>query len=385
MSKIVFIAKTDINTDGRILNELKILEEWNKDLEIDLIVFPDKKVTISFDDTVKLHQINGTFRHTPFLRVFTVLEFTFKAFKLLNKLKPRIVHAQDSAILLPVLLYRLLYPKNFYLIYDDHEVPNENETYSKKIMVALENFLIKNADAVIMANKERMLHLKKKLHLKNNLFYFLNLPYFDVNPSTVPSALMKSKLDELELRREKGTKFIIHQGPLKIERGRQKLADFCKEMPIPYVLLLLGGTEDDFIKFKKENGLQDDKFLFIGSVNYEVLSLFWEKGCASIVMYLPKYINNRLCAPNRLYLSYFLGLPIIGNKNNPVLHDFINVYRAGGFVEDFMGNSNVEFFNKLNTLKIDDSAKESLLAKEKNKIIALYSNIIDKATKYKKW
>ena len=381
MNKIVFIAKTDINTDGRILNELRILKEWNKDLVVDLIVFPDKKVTISIDDSVILHQINTKLRHNKFLRVFTVLEFTFKAFKLLNKLKPRIVHAQDSAILLPVLLFRLLYPKNFYLIYDDHEVPNENASYLKKILDALENYLIKNSDAVIVANKERMLYLREKLQLTNKLFYFLNLPYYDFNPNVVPSSLMESKLDELELRKKKGTKFIIHQGPLKIERGRQQLAEICRNLPKHYVILLLGGTEADFIKFKEENGLQDDKFLFIGSVNYEVLPLFWKKGCASIVMYLPTYTNNRLCAPNRLYLSYFLGLPIIVNKDNPVLFDFIDSYKAGGFAEDFTENSNVEFFNQFNNLIISDSAKERLLAMEKNKIIDLYSNIIDKVPK----
>ena len=378
MNKIVFIVKTNINTDGRILNELRILKEWNKDLKVDLILFPDKKVTISFDDSVKLHQIKGTFRHNKFLRVFTALEFTFKAFKLLNKLKPRIIHAQDSAILLPVLLFRLLHPKNLYLIYDDHEVPNENGSFLNKISVALENFLIKNSDAVIMANKERMHYLREKLQLNNNIFYFLNLPYFDVNPSTVPSALMESKLDELENRKKKGTKFIIHQGPFELERGRQKLADLCRNLPNPYVILLLGGTEADFIKFKEENELPDNKFFFVGKVNYEVLPLFWEKGCASIVMYLPTFRNNRLCAPNRLYLSYFLGLPIIVNKNNPVLSDFINVHNAGGFIEDFLENLNVEFFNQLNTLIIDDSAKESLLAMEKSKIIDLYSNLIDK-------
>ncbi len=143
----------------------------------------------------------------------------------------------------------------------------------------------------------------------------------------------------------------------------------------------MGGTEADFIKFKEENGLPDNKFFFVGNVNYEVLPLFWKKGCASIVMYLPTYTNNRLCAPNRLYLSYFLGLPIIVNKNNPVLFDFINTYKAGAFIEDFIEDPNVEFFNQLNTLKIDDSAKESLLAMEKSKIIDLYSSIIDKVTK----
>ncbi|MGK7896538.1 MAG: hypothetical protein AB4372_23690 [Xenococcus sp. (in: cyanobacteria)] len=378
MNKIVFIAKTNINTDGRILNELRILNEWNEDLEVDFILFPDKEVTISFDDSVKIHQIKGTFRHNTFLRFFTVLEFTFKALKLLNKLKPRIIHAQDSDIMIPVLLFRILYPKNYWLIYDDHEVPNNKGFSLKKILVVLENYLIKNADTVIMANKERLLYLKEKLKLRNKLFYFLNLPYFDFNTTVVPSSLTESKLDEIENKKKEGIKFIIHQGPINIQRGRQHLAELSRKLPKPYVILLLGGTEADFIKFKKENGLEDDKFLFIGSVNYEVLPLFWEKGCASIVMYLPTYINNRLCAPNRLYLSYYLGLPIIVNKNNPVLHDFVEGHSAGGFVEDFLEHPNGEFFSKLDTLIIDESAKERLLAKEKNKIIDLYAGIIDK-------
>ncbi|MDO6605160.1 hypothetical protein [Arenibacter palladensis] len=384
MNRIAFIAKTDINTDGRILNQLRILKEWNKDFVADLIVFPDKKVTISFDDSVKLHLIKGNFRHNKFLRIFTVFEFTINAFRLLKKLKPSIIHAQDSSILLPVLLFRVLYPKKFWLIYDDHEVPNENGPFLHKIMNALENFLIKNSDAVIMANKERMMYLKEKLHLKNNLFYFLNLPYFDVHPSIVPSSVMESKLHELEQRKKRGTKFIVHQGPLKIERGRQQLADLCRNLPNSYVILLLGGTEADFIKFKGENELPDSKFFFVGKVNYEVLPLFWEKGCASIVMYLPTYSNNRLCAPNRLYLSYFLGLPIIVNKNNPVLFDFINSYQAGGFIEDFAENPSDEFFNQLNTLIIEDSAKERLLATEKNKLKDIYSSLIDKAPKVDK-
>ncbi len=380
MNNIVFIAKTDLNTDGRILNELRILKEWNKDFEANLIVFPDKEVTIAFDDSIKLHLINTKLRHNRLLRVFTVLEFTFKAFRLLNRLKPRIIHAQDSAILLPVLLYRWLHPKKFWLIYDDHEVPNENESYSKKIINALENYLIKISDAVIMANKERMLYLREKLHLTNNQYYFLNLPYFDINSSTVTPLFIESKLTELENRKKEGTKFIIHQGPLHKERGRQQLAELCRNLPNPYVLLLLGGTEADFIKFKEENELPEDKFFFIGKVNYEVLPLFWKKGCASIVLYLPTFTNNRLCAPNRLYLSYFLGLPIIVNKNNPVLFDFVDSYKAGGFVEDFLEHPNVEFFDQLNNLIISDSAKERLLDTEKNKLIDLYSSLIDKVS-----
>ena len=55
MERIAFIAKTNINTDGRILNEVKILQEWNKEIGIDLIIFPDRNVTISFDDKFILY------------------------------------------------------------------------------------------------------------------------------------------------------------------------------------------------------------------------------------------------------------------------------------------------------------------------------------------
>ncbi len=81
-----------------------------------------------------------------------------------------------------------------------------------------------------------------------------------------------------------------------------------------------------------------------------------------------------------MYLSYFLGLPIIVNKDNPVLYDFIKTYKAGGFVEDFLEHPNVEFFDQLNNLIISDSAKERLLDTEKNKLIDLYSSLIDKVS-----
>lgn len=125
---VLFIAKTNLNNDGRILNQIKILQDhFNENLEIDFILLPDKPLEVSLGDNVNIYNINTSFRNSSIMRFLTVFEFTWKVLKLLFKIDPPMIHVQDMAVVLPVYLYRLIRGTNFKLIYDDHELPNENE------------------------------------------------------------------------------------------------------------------------------------------------------------------------------------------------------------------------------------------------------------------
>jgi hypothetical protein len=337
MKKIIFIAKTNLNNDGRILNQIKILQNVFPGIYIDFILLPDTPLLINLGENVRLHNIDLSIRHNKFLRLFTTIEFTMKALVLLFKLKAQVIHTQDLEVVLPVWIYRLIRGKSFTLIYDDHEIPNENESIQERIYTFFETNLMKIADYVIFANEERMQILKNKYKLKNNCSYMLNLPYFEeeglggVNDTEIEKQL--EKLDDLSAR---GIKFIIHQGPLAIVRGRMDIAAFAEKLPDNFKILLLGGSKNDYEKFISEFNLSKDCFYFIGSVNYLALSKFWNRGIASIVIYLPTYINNRLCAPNRFYLSLKKCLPAIVNKDNPVLSNFINKYKCGFFIDEIL-------------------------------------------------
>jgi hypothetical protein len=197
MEKVVFIAKTNLNNDGRILNELKILQNSFENISIDFILLPDKPLTINLGDNVKVFNINPRIRHNSLLRFFTVFEFSLRALILMIKLNPKILHAHDTDIVLPVLIYRLLKGKKITLIYDDHEIPNENQTFQSKIVTFFEVRLMKKADYVIFANEERMQILKEKYHLKNECSYFLNLPYFE-EEKYKPNEQIESFLLELD-------------------------------------------------------------------------------------------------------------------------------------------------------------------------------------------
>ena len=330
--RVLFIAKTNLNNDGRILNEMALLKDTFKDLQIDFVLLPDKPTQIALGDFVNLHEINLKFRHSKLLRPLTVLEFTWKSLKQMLNLKPEIVHVQDTAVVLPCLLFSFLRP-NVPLIYDDHEIPNENESLSKKLFNRLEVWLMKRSDYVLHANQERMELINESHNVKTPSSYFLNLPYFE-DDTVEPDAKDSELLQQIDMERARGTKFLMHQGVIVKQRGSEALADFSKSLPVGYKILLLGGNREGYENFLSSTGADETKFWFVGSVNYTVLPLFWNRVIASIIMYLPTYINNRLCAPNRFYLSVQKELPVIVNRANPVLNNFVKKYNCGLFIDD---------------------------------------------------
>lgn len=347
MKKIVFIAKTNLNNDGRILNELKLLYgRFGRSIKVDFILLPDKKTEISLDENVSNHEVNLIVRNSSLFRFFAIAEFTIKSLFLLFKIKPDIVHTQDMAVVLPVYFYRCLRGKTFKLIYDDHEMPNENESLQYQILQFFEIKIMKSADQVIFANKERMDILKKQHRLKNKTSYFLNLPYFTSEETFVLEDKFNLKIAEIEEQSRTGVKFIIHQGSLEVERGRSKLAEFSQKLPPTIKIMVVGVSKKDFDAFISEYNLSGDSFFYVGSVPYQILNAFWRIADAAIVMYLPTYINNRLCAPNRFYIAIKNQLPVLVNKDNPVLNNFIKDYGAGFFIEEMETESDVRLFLK---------------------------------------
>ncbi len=332
--KVAFIAKTDLSTDGRILNQMRMLnEKFANELNVHFILFPDKPFDKDKQAGFYLHTIHTFIRNNKALRLLTVIEFTIRAFFKLVALSPDMIHVQDSAVILPSLLYKGLKRRKIVMIYDDHELPNENPNWGNRIFNYIERVTMNAADFVLFANEERLLYTKERYPLKTKSNYFLNLPYFEtLDP--ILSAEETSIVTELDLLITKGSKFIIHQGVINRERGEQKLADFARNLKSPFLIMIIGLNRSIFEEFLKKYNLDEMRFYFVGKVRYVILSIFWKRGIASLVMYLPTYINNKLCAPNRFYISINLGLPVFINKDNQVLCRLIKEYKCGYEIED---------------------------------------------------
>jgi len=137
-------------------------------------------------------------------------------------------------------------------------------------------------------------------------------------------------------------------------------------------ILLVGGRKQDFEYFLHQFDLSENLFWFVGTVNYKYLPLFWKRASFSIIMYLPTYLNNRFCAPNRLYLSYFSKVPTIVNRSNPVLSSFVRSNNCGICVEDLIeGKVNL---NVLESIHIDNKDYQKLMEQQSDNLISIYNH-----------
>ena len=384
MRKVVFIAKTNLNNDGRILNQLKILKEYyGKNIIIDFILMQDKRLISSVVEVDNFYFIDTFFRNNRVFRIFAVLEFTFKALIKLIRLRPDIVHVQDSAVVLPVYLYRVYTGNRVQFIYDDHELPNENQNLFERIITYIENKLIKFCDVVVFANKERKDFWIGKFSIKPRFStYFLNLPYYENKYSF--NDLCGSELNHfnnIKLLKDSGKKIIIHQGALNDARGKGMLYSLIEKSSEEIVVVFLGSNLQQFEEVFSNMNRYLDKCYFVGSIQYNFLEIFWELGDASIVLYDPMYINNKLCAPNRYFLSFFKNIPIIVNKTNPVLNNLTVTLRSGLFIEDILEgkNSICDIFNHY----IDQTICNELRDKQCQNFVRIYEKLNDLHTKNK--
>ena len=378
-NRVLFIAKTNLNNDGRILNQIKILQNhYGSNLIIDFILFPDKPIAVNLGENVVVHEVHTSFRNSSLLRPFTVIQFIWKTLRLLFQLNPKVIHVQDSAVVLPIFIYSILKKDSFQLVYDDHEMPNENESFQYRLIQFFEKVIMRKSNLVVFANKERMDLLREEYNLNNKLSYFLNLPYFDDLNIEIKEDQYFSILEKINQEKETGVKFIIHQGLLEIERGREKLAAFSKILPSDVRVLMLGISKQEFDDFLEEFDLSNKNFYFVGSVPYNLLNYFWEIGSGAIVMYLPTYINNRLCAPNRFYIAIKNHLPVLVNEGNPVLNNFVKEYKSGFFIENMKTAEDIYQF-----LQYEYSVHlmDQLIQEEIEKFIVSYESLMDKVPK----
>lgn len=372
MKKAAFIAKTNLNTDGRILNQMDLLEIAHPELTIDFIILEDKKTYIDLGAKVTLHTIKTTFRNNALLRPITALEFGIKSFLKLARFKPDILHAQDSAILLPALWYKIYRGSSLNLIYDDHELPNSNKGFVNKLFNYLEIRIMNRSDSVIFANKERLNYLAHKYKLTTDkLTVFLNLPYFE-NKTFHLDAKEDELIKDLDRLSKLKYKLIFHQGSIKKERGRESLAAFSNKLPTRTKLVMLGISKKVFDDFIDEYNLNIDNFHFTGLVSYNSLLEFWSYADATIIMYLPDQINNRLCAPNRFYIALSKNIPVYVNKSNPVLSALLKEFECGYYVEDVIENNKVIDFELTEISNYDNSLYETLKKNQISNLLNAY-------------
>ena len=123
-------------------------------------------------------------------------------------------------------------------------------------------------------------------------------------------------------------KILLHQGRIISERGLYELIEIASTLPNEWKLCTIGTPKTE-VKYLLEQVASAERIVDIGYIHYKELYRIWEIIDATVIIYKPELINNRYCAPNRMYYALQYGVPMLVNSTNPVLKHTVNQYKNG--------------------------------------------------------
>ena len=348
-NKIAVAVKTDLKYDGRVLNHLEIISELFENSKIYLLYLADGPTLPQLPKNVIINEVKLLTRNLPKSWPFQIIkniEYALKTMIHLFAIKPQLIHIHDELALLGPYIYGKINSK-VKIIYDDHELKHmeENISLREKIEKNLEEKIFLLSDAIIVANEHRKDFLLRKIpRLKKDKMYVVE---------NWVSENKEKSFDFSPLKISK--KILLHQGVLNQNRCDHLLASLSLSLPIDWQIGILGVSKSAFNSFISKYDLKIENFIFFGKVNYSQINSIWMKIDGGVIFYETKKINNRLCAPNRLFLSTNLGKPIIVNSN-PVLKEFVEKNKFGCVYDnneeefDFFKNYNLYEANAKNII-----------------------------------
>lgn len=305
MKKIAIILNGEIKYDGRVQKEINSLSK--EQFEINLIVSRfsnDKFENYRFN----IYNCDIAVHKNPVVNFINKFEFCKKAYKLMKKIKPDIIHCNDLDTLYAGILYKR--HGNIRLIYDAHELfPESKEGIIRKfVWNMVERRYIKSIDEVISTEKNRAIYMKKKYKLEK-INVIENLP-------------MKPKLNSRNYIEENipctiGKRKILYIGALAKSRLIHEFVCSAKHIPNDYCLILIGkfDTESyriDIEKLIENNNLNHKVYILKPIENKEVIN-YINSADIGLVFYKNNNLNNFYCASNKLYEFIVCDKKVITN------------------------------------------------------------------------
>ncbi len=376
MNKIAILVKTSLQFDGRVIQQIDQLSSNYKDSKIKIFLLPDAKLNIDFDKNCKVEIIKLSLKFLPkirFFQLFKMLEYGIVSSYHISRFNPDLLHVHDDTSSLGGILFKL-FNKNKPLIYDDHELKYVRPTkLFDFLMFNLEKLCYMLADIVIVANDERR-RICKKIYSKKNIHIIENF-YYRRSSLEYENSFDENNFSSLINFKKQNLKLLLHQGQLTKERGFDQIVDLVNNIEKKYIVIFVGVSQNKFEDLKTK--IIEDKrknIFYFGFVPYNNLNRIYELCDYSIILYKNKGINNKYCAPNRLYMSLYFKLPIIVNEENLVLNNFIKKYNCGAMINK---NSNLsELFRKLKFVKFSkNNILKSLYDDHRIKILNIYKEL----------
>lgn len=328
--RVAILIKTNLKFDGRVIAEIDTLAAHYPDVHFKVFLLSnDEYEPVDFPPNVSIELVEVFTRNWKFKRYLLPLSafiFTISCFFKVQRFKPDMLHVHDIFPLPVAYLYTRFYSP--FLIYDDHELFKQNPNLFEKGLYWFEMKVLKSADKILIANGHRGKIVRwiyeiseDKLKVLENFNHIRAEENIEFNDQPF--------LDLLEDLRNKGLLAILHQGQVSEGRGLNYLLEVAENIANQARIIFMGISNSRYESLVTEYPILKGTSVNIGYKPYNQINEYWSRVDASLIFYDTADVNNKYCAPNRLYLALSNKKPLLVNSANPVLNTAIHEHNAG--------------------------------------------------------
>ena len=344
-----------INSDGRVLRSIDGLKD-----EFDITIFgsvSDENFSLKVVELARYK-----YRLAFYSRVIDHILFHFKFVLRAIMTRPSIIYVHDYYLsALGVIAGRMCGAK---IIYDAHELIIDSDYHESKrnwFYAQLEKRAIKKYDLVISANDERATQLINFYDLKEELVISVkNIPGTSIHKNIKNFKELKQSYPFIC----KSKKYIIYQGVViparKLDQILQPLSKLKK-----YDILIIGDGPKKYYDNLMSKYEMNTNIHFVGKVNLKTLYSFINISFCGIISYSMQNLNNKYCAPNKLYEYAQFNLKMITTNQNLfkktfekfpfgiILSSTTTINEIDSFLSRKLNNSLFEDFKKYNSNQLE--------------------------------
>jgi len=377
--KVLHLTHTDISSDSRILKEMQTIANASNQYQVYGIGVSLDEGSANANDIDKLHidSISLRTRRWRFLpkvlrHSSSLVELTFKMVKRAVKVKPNVIHCNDTLVLPLGMIVKFFTGAK--LIYDAHELESDKNGLTKtlgKMTLAVEKLLWRYVDALIVVSPSIDKWYQKNIGEKYSEV-ILNSPILEKGVSSFDKEYLRNKFSI-----PKESKIFIYIGILGRGRGIELISKVFKEHKLKSSLLFLGYGELSS-ELKKLSEEYENIYLHDAVSHDKVVSVA-QSADVGLCLIENVSLSDYYCLPNKLFEYSFAEIPILAS-NFPDITEVIKEYNLGKSTDldeqsIYMAIKELEEREALPIINSEELYELSWGTQE-NKLIKLYDRVI---------
>jgi len=329
MKKIIHLSHTDIRHDGRILKEMKVADSFGYHVSgIGIQRFEGGNDSECFEQKkiISIPLVSRTWGGLPkpLRHLLTLIEFFLRSFFKVIKVKPDIVHCNDTLVL-PIGFLVKVFMKSK-LIYDAHELESNRNGLSPflgLLTLWVEKLLWHSVDGLIVVSPSIQKWYNENIGAKLSAIV-LNSPIIEMPKegcNSKQSGYLKSTFNIPEDR-----KVFLYIGILGKGRGIELALNAFKEKSVRSHLVFLGYGE--MSAFLKAESKKYQNIHVHDAVPHEKVVSVAQSADVGLCLIENVSLSDYYCLPNKLFEYCFAGVPVLAS-NFPEISSVVEQYKLG--------------------------------------------------------